>query len=431
MQHRNHCVAQTSLAHTYGNMTCFIVDYIKNLFPANYFKTVHVSSTIAYKQFSIFQNTNKEFLKKAPPMLVVRPRIEIDSTDTFLYDTYLTTRTNDQYMENSFTNLQPFIIDKDKGFEVKYLLNRLKMYFDVTIITETQMDQLNQAHFLKNRLRSNMSYFLSTYLESYIPRELMLLLGEDAGIPVYDGKMNVKTFLDYVNGHSLFPVSYKMKNSTGNDEFFRYYPVNIDTIFSGIGIDDGNKRGMTSELFTVTFTLSTEFNATGLYYYFTEKRTIIDDFIFGVKPGKNSSDIIPLYTAENLYTSKYGEGWTVFTSPMYQVDGNIQRGEWDKMDITPILNHSLMKCIRYNHDNGVPLDTFLRIEVKKDGRTMAPTIEYDIDFSELDDPKAIDPSITLITKNCNINSTYRLIINVNTRYINELLTDIMSLNEEK
>ena len=49
-----YCVAQTSLAHTYGNVTCFITQYLKNLFPENYFKTVHISSTIAYKQFSGF-----------------------------------------------------------------------------------------------------------------------------------------------------------------------------------------------------------------------------------------------------------------------------------------------------------------------------------------------------------------------------------------
>ena len=90
-----------------------------------------------------------------------------------------------------------------------------------------------------------------------------------------------------------------------------------------------------------------------------------------------------------------------------------------------------MKCIRYNYNNGVPLETFMKIEVKKDGRTMTPMIEYDIDFSDLDDPKKIDPVINLYTKNCNPNSTYRIIIHINTRYINELLTDILSLDKEK
>ena len=429
MKPKHHCVAQTSLAHTYGNMTCFIVDYIKRLFPQNYFKTVHVSSTIAYKQFSVFQNTKKEFLKKAPPMLIIRPRIELNDSDIFLYNTYLTTRANDQYMESAFTNLQPFFEDKENGIEIKYLLNRLKLFFDVTIITETQMDQLNQAHFLKNRLRHNEPCILSTYLESYVPRELMHLLGTDAEIPVYDGKMNVRTFLDYANGHSIFPISYKMKNSTGNDEFFRFYPVNVDTMFSEISIDDGNKKGVVSEAYTVTFTVSTEFNATGLYYYFTEKKTIIDDVVFG--PPSKDGEIVPLFTVENLYEPKYGEGWTVFTAPMYQVDPNLKKGEYDIMDITPILNHSVMKCIRYNYNNGVPLETFMKIEVKKDGRTMTPMIEYDIDFSDLDDPKKIDPVINLYTKNCNPNSTYRIIIHINTRYINELLTDILSLDKEK
>ena len=88
-------VSQTSLAHTYGNVTCQIVDYLKNMFPSGYFKTVHVSSSIAYRQFNVFQNSNKEFLKKSKPMLIVRPRIEINDSDTFLYNTFLTTRMTD------------------------------------------------------------------------------------------------------------------------------------------------------------------------------------------------------------------------------------------------------------------------------------------------------------------------------------------------
>ena len=128
----DYAVAQTSLAHTYGNITCFIADYIKNLFPKNYFKTVHIATTIAHKQFSIFQNSNKEFLKKSKPMLIVRPRIEMDDSSVFLYDTYMTTNTHNLYNDVSFTNLQPFVSDKDGGNYIKFLLNRLKLSFDIS-----------------------------------------------------------------------------------------------------------------------------------------------------------------------------------------------------------------------------------------------------------------------------------------------------------
>ena len=148
-----YCIAQTSLAHTYGNVTCFITEYIKSLFPKDYFNTVNISSSIAYKHFNIFQNTNKEFIRKKKPMLIIRPRVEINDSDVFLYNTFLTTRITDNYMDRDFTNLQDFIYDNERGNSMKFLLNRLKMYFDVTIIVETQIEQLNQAHFFKNRIR--------------------------------------------------------------------------------------------------------------------------------------------------------------------------------------------------------------------------------------------------------------------------------------
>jgi hypothetical protein len=265
----NYAFASTSLAHTYGNITSFITEFIKNIFGKNYFKTVHMSSTIAYRQFNIFQNSNKEFIKKSKPMLIVRPRIELNDNEVFLDGTYLTTRISDNFTDTDFSNLQPFIQDDKKGIYMKYLLNRLKIYFDVSIIVETQMEQINKALFFKNRIRQEIPFYLQTALESLVPKELIQVLSDDASIPIYDTNNSIKTFMDYLNGNSYYPVTYKLKNSSGKDEFFRYYPVNIDTTISNLSIDDGSKRGFIFDSFAINFTVSAEFNAAGLYYYFT------------------------------------------------------------------------------------------------------------------------------------------------------------------
>jgi len=412
-----YCMAQTSLAHTYGNITCFITEYIKGLFPENYFKTVHISSTIAYRQFNIFQNTNKEFLRKSKPMLIIRPRVELNDSDTFLYNTLLTTRMMDNYIDTSFTNLQPFINDKSKGNQIKFLLNRLKMFFDITIVTETQMEQLNQAHFFKNRVRQEKPFFLKTCLESFIPRELFELMAKDIGMEMYDENGSIKPFLDYVNSVSMYPISYKMKNSTGNDEFFRFYPVNIDTTISGLAIDEGNKKGMIADTHTISFTVSTEFNASGLYYYFAEHPEWIDDFVIGMHDG-DPNRLIPLFTINNLYKERIADGWNIYTSPIYMVDAH---ADPDIMDIKQLFNNSMMRCIEYHKEHGIPLSTFMQYTVMKDNQTLKPHIDYELDFDEF----------KLITKKINPSSTYRLIIFVNTFYINSLIKDLFDLDEEK
>lgn len=411
----DYIVSQTSLSHTYGNVTCQIVDYLKNMFPSGYFKTVHVSSTIAYRQFNIFQNSNKEFLKKSKPMLIVRPRIELNDSDTFLYNTYMTTRMTDNYMDTSFTNLQPFIYDNERGNCMKFLLNRLKMLFDVIIVTETQIEQLNTAHFFKNRVRQDAPFYIQTSLESYIPRELMRIMSEDVKIPMYDENGSVANFLSYANGVSVYPITYKMKNSSGNDEFFRHYPVNIDTTIQGLSIDEGSKKGFVSDAFTTTFTISTEFNSAGLYYYFAHTPNLIDKMDVTITDGELNK-IIPLFTINSLDEKRPGDGWNVYTAPMYKTSDSP-----DITDFSTLMNNSMKAAIKYHVDNKIPLSVFLRYRVLKDNHDLKDETHYTIDFDEF----------KLTTYLCNPSSTYRLIIYVNTLYINELINDILDLSAEK
>lgn len=417
----NYAIAHASLAHTYGNMTCFITEYIRSLFPKDYFKTVHISSTIAYRQFNIFQNTKKEFIRKTKPMLIIRPRVEINDSDTFLYNTYLTTRITDNYMDTSFTNLQDFISDNEHGVHIKFLLNRLKMFFDVTIVSETQIAQLNVAHFLKNRIRQDKPFFLQTSLENYVPREIFEEMSKVVGIPLYGEDGSIKNFLDYLNGVSMYPISYKMKNATANDEFFRFYPVNIDTTFQGLAIDDGSKRGMVDNMFTTTFTVSTEFNSAGLYYYFS-KDTALHDYDFSLANGHGDSlKLIPIFTVDNLYARKYAEGWNLYMSPIYKIDPESLEAKQDILDFSEFINNSIQSVLDYHKKHGLSLDLFLKVFVTRDSELLKPMEDYDINF----DTK------TLITKKLNPDSTYRLIVHVNTAYVNELVTDIYDLDAEK
>lgn len=411
-----YCIAQTSLAHTYGNVTCFIADYVKNLFPKNYFRTIHISSTIAYKEFSIFQNTNKEFIRKSKPMLIIRPRVELNDQDVFLYNTYLTTRMTDNYMETCFTNLQPFIYDNERGCNMKFLLNRLKMLFDITIVNETQIAQLNQANFFKNRVRQEAPFFLTTSLESFIPKELIELMADDIGMPIYDESGSIKPFIDYLNGVSIYPISYKIKNSSGNDEFFRYYPVNIDTMITGLSIDDGSKRGMVSDTFTTSFTISTEFNAAGLYYYFSRKPEFIDKFISSI--GEEDGKLIPLFTIDNLSQYRIDDGWNVYSAPIFMVEPGVKE---DITDLSSLMNKSMNSCIEYHTKHGIPYDLFIRFTMFKDNVLLRPGIDYEINPADMQ----------LKTKRCNPSSTYRIVIHVNTLYVNQLLINIFDLDAEK
>ena len=73
------------------------------------------------------------------------------------------------------------------------------MEFDVMIILDTVMEQLNAVNGFKNRVRQDMNFNLETALEAFIPQNIIDLLSHNSGIPVFDENNKVKRFLDYMN----------------------------------------------------------------------------------------------------------------------------------------------------------------------------------------------------------------------------------------
>ena len=221
----------TSMSHTYGNALAFMENWVLDMFPKDehgnsMFKTIHVNSKIAHRQL---RSTNKEFLKKSKPMIIFRPRIASYDEERFLQGTSLTTRQADIFPIWGGGNLMPFIDDPKHDISVKFQLNRVVFYIDVIIILETLMEQIDYRHYLENAIRWDQPFNIRTALESYIPQDMLSILGECCDVPLYDGNKSISTFLEYMNGHSAYPITYKFRGASGTKEFFRYYPATIET----------------------------------------------------------------------------------------------------------------------------------------------------------------------------------------------------------
>ena len=416
-------MSSTSLAHTYGNVTSFVVEYLKNLLP-NYFKTVHVTSTIAYRQLGRL-NLNKSpgVFKKSKPILIVAPNIEMDTDDLFLGGTWLTSRLTDQYLDHDYTNLQPFIRDENSGFEIKYLLNRLKVNYNITILCETQMEQLNIAHFIKNKVRQNRPFFVETFLESQIPRTMLDCLGNQSGHPMYDPSGSVSEFVHYLNGISRYPITYKMKTSTGNDEFFRYYPTNLLMSIRDLSIDDGTKKGQTFDYFTITFQVPVEFNTAGLYYLFhdDEKVHIYIKQQQDADFEKYAEKVVmnPVFTIHNLFNVPLPEGWSMYGTSIFKVVK--EEGEVDEVDLTCLHNQSMVEFIKECNEKGIPIDPFIKVYLMKNNEMLVEGEGKDYVLSK--DTTKID------LYNLDPDSSYRVIIHANTNFINETMRDRHNLDD--
>lgn len=396
----------SSMSHTYGNVLAYIQKWVLDLFPENLFKTIHVNSKIAHRQL---RSTSHEFIKKSKPMIIFRPRVADSSEERFLKGTMLTERQADIYSTWGGTSLQPFMSMPEKKLAVKYQLNRSILFIDVIAIFSTMMQQLDFRHYLENAVRINQPFMLTTYLESYIPQEMLYLISQLIDIPLYDDFGSTKDFLSYMSGNSVYPVTYKLQGSSGTREFYRYYPANIDTVISDISTDDGEKNGHVLSNYQLSFTIRVEFNSTGLYYLFSNKIPKID---MPVTYPENTT-IIPIFTDIKLKEDlNLRDGWRLYNRASCRLDG-----PGDIINIKELMNQSIMKVIDYHKANGLPLIDVIDIKIRKQGELISPIKDYVINWDTLD--------ITFPTGSEYY--TYTILVCANIDYINELIKTLHNL----
>ena len=418
-------MAAASMAHTYGNVTTFINNWLLSLFPKEYFKTNYINSTIAYRDFTTYNNDRRQFLKKQKPMLILRPRIEIDVQDELpINQTYLANRIYDVMDEDIETgNLQNFFWDKDNNRQIQFLMNALRINFDVTVMVETMMEQINLVHYFKNRVRQGYDMRILACLESFISRDIMYTLAKDAGyeeVFTKEGSHKMGEFLSYVNNNSLYPVTVKYKNSSGRHEFFRFHHAYLDIAIDNLSIDDPVKKNHVVDECYINFSVRCDFNTAGMYVYLSDNDKVFEDDMIGLSEDLITDELVPIMTPQQIFSKRtLPNGWQMFTAPAFDIDTDEVPYP---LDFSVLLNTSLMEAVKYHRKNGIPLITFMNIEVLKNNRTMEiERNEYSIDWD----------NITVYINNCNVNQEYRLLLSVNTQYLNDLLADIVKFKEER
>lgn len=400
-----HVEIMCSASHTYGNAIAFIENWLIKLFPKDLFKTIHVNSRIAHRQI---RNTPHEYNKKMKPIFAISPRVDLDDS-RFLEGTLLTERRSQMYSNYGLTNLMPFFMDEKQKFVIKYQLNRSVMYVDVILVFSTKMQQINYVEYLKNATTFKHPMNIRTCLESHLAPELINAISETVGISVIDQDGTTYTFMKYLNSHSQFPITYKLQGGTGNREFYRYYPVTIDTLLDSLSIDDGEKSGHINDNFKITFSVRMEFYTTGFYYLFSNSiKPIIQSDI------SDSNIIVPTYTDVILNEDlELENGWELFTHVSFQLESRDDTIKFDE-----IVNVSIKEAIKYHLKNGLPMRELLDIKIRKQGNLLFERKEYTIDYENL--------VIKFNDKNYNF-YTYTLYLSINVLYLNNLIREIFHL----
>lgn len=428
----NSATANASIAHTTGNITFIMIEYLKGMFPDNFFKHIHITSKIPYREF--LQNENRQndkFIHKNKPILVVKPRVIMGDTDIFMAMSRLTRNIEGYVYERTGGWYHKVFRDNVNDVTLSYLLNRIRVELSCSIIVETEYQQTNLYNKLLNMHNENQIYKINTACECYVPMAFINAISEISGIPIRDPETGmVRKFLNYLTSNSNRLFTFKEKNASQKEEFFLYNPINMEYIFTNYSKDDVSKHGDVSDRAIINFIMTSEFNTMGMYKLTTERDDVVQKANTAILMDTNqATKIIPFYTPQTIFRENDKDGYKFFYSNIFFLDKEVPRDEPDVLDISGAYKDSSLKDIlAYHKKHGISNNMLFNFYIMKNSELLVGRIKG----SKLGKPENYDYEVDLeeqkiYIRNKEYNSTYRIIIYVNNLYIMTLINRINDL----
>lgn len=398
------CQSGTDTLHTIGNVTAIILQYILDQFPPETFATALPSTKLASRQL---RHTPKQIRTQPYPLCIVNPRISLSGLDNrFTSGSFATTLWSP--VSSRFQNrseMEKLFFDKRKGIEWRGKINRVVMYFDFVLSFRSMAEQIRWAHYLINRIPAEGGFFdIDTALELAIPDGFLGETAKYAGIPVKDESGNVSQFVDYLNMYSEFPISYRFSSGKHRDAFYAYYMASILCSLGDLQYATVTKtNNLVESDCPITFTIRCEFNTIGLF-----DLCVPNPGPFRYIEPKSDGVVIPIFSDtfnENDFPLLYG--WKIIAKPICKLDW----GETE-IDVSSIFSNSIKELIHYHLKNGMDPNIFLSVKLRKNRSIIDEG--YYVDWKRL----------TLVFTDVTYTATYRLIIAMNTLYVQQLLTDL-------
>ena len=247
-----YAMGSSSASTTYGNIMVFVKERILQLLPIINFKDINLSSEIAYvnTRRRLGRNSLREISKLETPNMTIIPRIQPPSGDMYLYDVPLTKNYNNIEYGVAKNTLFWILRNKDDGYFFTYKLNRDRISFDVEITVDTLIQQTDIWKYMLNWFTWERPYAVPTCLEAMIPRHMIKAMGKLSNIDIYNPNSNqIPVILQMLNRYSRYPITYKMRNGTGLDEFYMYYQTYVMLSFEELQTDEVNRKNFADNFY--------------------------------------------------------------------------------------------------------------------------------------------------------------------------------------
>ena len=395
------CQSGIDMPHVIGNVTAIMLQFIVDQFPNKTFSTVMPATKIAHRQL---RHTPKQIRSQPYPMCIVNPRVSLSGIDARLaagsFGTTLWSTTSNRFQNRS--EMPELFFDRRKGIEWRGKINRVVVYLDYVLSFQSLTEQLKWASYLINKIPTDGGFFgVDTAMELPLPDGFLEETAKYAGIPVHGVNGDVCQFTDYLNMHSMFPVSYRFSSGRHKDAFYAYYMTEILCSLHDLNYSNITKaNNMVEDDCPITFTIRCEFNTIGLF-----DLSVPNPGPFREVRPVNNSIAIPIFSDSfNEADFPLPYGWKLHAKPICKMDW----GETE-VDINSVLGITLNRLIDYHLEHGIDPSLFITVKMRENHCMIDEG--YYVDWKRR----------MLVFTNVRYTSTYRLLFAVNQLYINDML----------
>lgn len=304
--------------------TEIILQWFLDKYPHQYFNSIYVDGTHSFDEFRKLSKINQQ-MRKTNPLLALVPNIDpsynrdwIDSTPE------IPTLLRRSRFEGTFFN----DIQHNKGLHLQLMFKTIKMNFTFKIRLDTRGQQLDMMEYIKTHHRAGWSETLTKSIDIHVPKGIIKQIAFDNGFDMLEGgePKNPMEVLEYLNTHSLIPFMYKLRCTTGNNEYFIKVPNCHVHIKSEIpSMDEGERQNMITTNYNIEFPLEVEMIAPYCYTYYSQKEEhnylhpsgISNDTVVAIMQASIAN--IPLEDQNHwalLTTTEYGVDDTDLNKPL-------------------------------------------------------------------------------------------------------------------
>jgi hypothetical protein len=274
-------------------------------------------------------------------------------------------------------------ITNNKGLYLQLQFKTIKMNFQYKIRVDTRAEEFDTVERIKHKCRAGYTETVDDLLlDIHVPKYIISQIAFDNGIRMYDTGYPVDSFamLKYLNSHSLVPFIYKLRCSTGNDEYFIKVPGCVAHITTEMpDYDNGERQNMVDTNYSIDFVISIEMTAPYAYCYYSQQEQCY------LCDGNNNlevpKDICVMTAIRTELPTEDGNHWKMITNEpiQYKVDDS-DVGTCIDIDFKDQFKDTdLGRVIQYTLDIHINPMIFINFIIMNDGKELP----WDMDWSNM------------------------------------------------